>query len=392
MSLAIVIQEYGRLPDVRLTHDQASWLQETGMIDVVPSRGSDNYLLKARSIVGVVASREGWTLRICPKVPINRLVFLLGFAYELANWDEEIILQDEVKSLEVGMAEAFAEAVEKALRRGPRQSYVERNDDLMEFRGKVDVNRQMNRLGLLVPISVTFDDFVIDIPENQLILGAALLLTKLPDIAPSELRLRLRRIIARLDGVQSARKEHWSLPVNFSRLNSDYEPAVALSRAILQNVSFDISDGGLAVSGFNVDMNVLFEKFVAKALGRELADHPGRLSAKQTGLHLDRAGEVQIIPDLTWMVDEVVELVLDTKYKDPESGSPENPDLYQMVAYCAGLGARRALLIYPTSRVQGCYETKHLGVTVDAVSLDLGASLDDLKRQIAELASLISNS
>jgi 5-methylcytosine-specific restriction enzyme subunit McrC len=392
VNLTIEIGEYGQLPDMRLTHDQANWLQETGMIDVVPSRGSDTYLLKARSIVGVVASREGWTLRIRPKVPICRLVFLLGFAYELANWDEEAVLQAEVESLEVGMAEAFAEAAEKALRRGPRQSYVELSDDLMEFRGKVDVNRQMNRLGFLVPISVTFDDFVVDIPENQLILGAALLLTQLPDIGSSQLRLRLRRIIARLDGVRAARKDQWSLPVNFSRLNRDYEPAVALSRAVLQNVSFDTSVGELPVSGFNVNMNILFEKFAAKALARELVDHPGRLSAKQTGLHLDTAGGVQIIPDLTWMVDEVVELVLDTKYKDPESGSPENPDLYQMVAYCAGLGAQRAILIYPTLRVLGCYEIKHLGITIDAVPLDIGASLDDLKRQVAELALLISNS
>jgi 5-methylcytosine-specific restriction enzyme subunit McrC len=41
------------------------------------------------------------------------------------------------------------------------------------LRGRIDMGRQLSRrCGLLLPVEVTYDDYTIDVLENQLLLGA----------------------------------------------------------------------------------------------------------------------------------------------------------------------------------------------------------------------------
>src|SRR5450759_2353890 len=175
------------------------------------------------------------------------------------------------------------------------------DEDLSELRGRIDANRQRLRYGLPLPIAVSYDEYGTDIVENQLLAGAASRLKGLPDL-PSDLRRRIRRIGLSLDGVRPASRRDARTPVHFTRLNDHYRSPLALARVALEGTSFDLPAGLRAVTGFTVNMNVLFEKFLDVALSDVLqSHHGGRLRAHRSD-HLDEGMLARIVPDLTWIV------------------------------------------------------------------------------------------
>lgn len=66
------------------------------------------------------------------------------------------------------------------------------------------------RYGIPIPVEVAFDEYTIDTTENRLLLDVVERLTQLPYV-PCDIRGRLQRLRARLDGVGSLRREA-SLP------------------------------------------------------------------------------------------------------------------------------------------------------------------------------------
>ena len=61
--------------------------------------------------------------------------------------------------------------------------------------------------------------------------------------------------------------------INFTRLNSHYEPALRLARLILANLTLVDQRGSTTASSFLLDMNRLFERFVTEHACRLLGSH-----------------------------------------------------------------------------------------------------------------------
>jgi 5-methylcytosine-specific restriction enzyme subunit McrC len=387
MTAVVALREH-ELTEEALTAGQALALQASGVINVQPAWSVGRYKLKAGAIIGAVDLGDGLILRVLPKLEVRRVVYLLCHAAGLATWDEHLVDLDDDASVDLALTEAFTTAAERTLRRGPLSSYYTLEDDLAEVRGRVDANRQRLRYGLPLPIAVTYDEYGLDIPENQLVLGAALQLLRLPSI-PGALRRRLRRLVTSLEGVRPARRDQANSPVHFTRLNDTYRPAVALARAALEGTSFDLRAGRRSLTGFTVNMNRLFEQFLSVALADALAKHDGRLCVQRAD-YLDRDSQARIIPDLTWMRNQKPAVVVDAKYKDPSDGKPADDDLYQVVAYCAGLGIHRAFLVHATTAASATLTIESGGIEITVTGLDLAAPLGDLRHRIAELSEAVA--
>jgi 5-methylcytosine-specific restriction enzyme subunit McrC len=336
----------------------------------------------------VVNLGDELTLRINPKLEVRRVIYLLCHAAGLATWDDRLVTLDDDAPIDVAIAEAFATAAERSLRLGPRSGYYTIEDDLPEVRGRVDANRQRHHYGLPLPLSVTYDEYGIDIPENQLLLGATIQLQRLPEISGT-LHRRLRRLATCLLGVRPARRDQARLPVHFTRLNMSYHPAVALARAVLEGVSFDLQIGHRAITGFTLDMNRLFEKFLEVALGEALSHHQGHLAAQRSD-HLDQNRQARIVPDLTWIRDRRPAVVIDAKYKDPAEGKPADDDLYQVVAYCVALGIHRAFLVHATTAAVTTLPIASSDIEVVVTGLDLTAPIASLRAQTSALADAVA--
>ena len=71
-----------------------------------------------------------------------------------------------------------------ALEQGLLQGYRHVDDTLPVVRGRIREAEQIRRrFGRLLPLEVRYDDFTVDIAENQLLLAAALRLLRLPGLS-----------------------------------------------------------------------------------------------------------------------------------------------------------------------------------------------------------------
>lgn len=376
--------------DVALPDGVGAALAETGVATVVPTRRAGWWRVSAVRKVGIIVL-DGVEVRIAPKMPVARLLFLLGYVRDPHAWRDPTVTFAQVDDLVAAVAHGFVRQAERALRHGVLHGYVERQESLTVLRGRLRTADQLaRRHGVPLPLEVRYDDFVDDIPENRLLRTAAQVLAGLPRV-PSSVAGRLRRLGARLSGARVIARREPRPPWSPSRLNARYVPALRLAELVLDATSIEHGQGAVASSSFLIDTWRTFEDFVGIALREALAPHGGSLDLQSKHDHLDVAGHVRLRPDMVWRRDGRAIAVLDAKYKiETERGVPD-ADLYQMLAYCTALGLPRGHLLY--ARGLGPvheHEVRRAGIVLSRRALDLdqepGALLADVTRVAAELA------
>ena len=205
-------------------------------------------------------------------------------------------------------------------------------------------------------------------------------------------RRALAALDARLDGVRLVEYDPRRLPeIRYSRLNARYQPAVELARLILRAMTVELGPGATAASTFFVDMNVVFEEFVIRALREALRLSAQELIQGASGrpLFLDRARTIALAPDLMWQGGSRCTFVGDVKYKKLYAHAP-NADLYQLLAYTIAAGLPAGLLIYAAGEGQPAeHHIVEVGKMIHVVALDLSGSIDEIRTQVERVATLI---
>ncbi|WP_175541540.1 McrC family protein [Streptomyces aidingensis] len=318
-------------------------------------RGADGrrWQLRARRTVGAVrlGAGEGTVqLHIAPKVPVDRLLFLLSYAQDRrAVWDAGPVDGAARRELFPVLARRFAELAERALGPGPLTGYRDRQATSMMLRGRLRAAAQLRRRpGVALPLEIAYDEHTTDIPENQLLLGAARRLARLPGLEP-RVRARLRRIDARLDGVTAPQPGAPVAECRPTRMNARYGPALQLARLVVRGSSFEYRDGRrVRVDGLLLNMEKVYEEFLAKALGAVLERRlGGRAMAQPRRTHyLDDRRKHELLPDLVHHLPEPdgglrPVIVADAKYQE----GIRSANLYQLLAYCIRFGLSEGHLI-----------------------------------------------
>jgi 5-methylcytosine-specific restriction enzyme subunit McrC len=351
---------------------------------------ADQWEIAADTRVGV-AQVAGLTIWVGPKVPVSRILFLLGYAKK-QEWDRNTVGFRAAGDLVPALAGAFADQVERALERGVLQGYSEVEDAMPVLRGRLREQDQLRqRYGLALPLLVRFDEHTVDIPENQLIRSAAESLLRLPAL-DARVRNRLRGIRQTLIDVTVHRR---GLPLprwQPSRLNARYHVAVPLAELILQGNSLDHAPGAVRANGFMVNMAKVFEDFVTVALAEELRARGGWCRT-QDRQHLDVAQQIVIRPDLVWYDAGAPVAVVDAKYKAEKPAGFPDADLYQMLAYCTSLDLPHGHLVYAKGNAEEVAHTvRNAGIQIHAHTLDLALKPRELLSRVARLAERISAS
>lgn len=139
----------------------------------------------------------------------------------------------------------------------------------------------------------------------------------------------------------------------YDRKNQGYKKAVEISRLLLLNYHPDISSGRENVLALMFDMNLLWERFVLKALQKY---KPVDLIIKgQTSKKFWKAdfGRTRVMkPDI--VIESVGKYVylLDTKWKNIINSSASDDDLRQMYAYSKFHDNANVCLLYPGSETK----------------------------------------
>ena len=371
---------------MRLADSEGVFLATSGIVTASPSLVQGEWLVAPTGKVGVarIGDVEIW---IRPKLSIDRLIFLLGYARNPRGWQDVPVPVERAAELMTALAYAFARQAERAVQRGVLQGYRRTEEALPTLRGRLrEADQLRRRFGLPIPLEVVFDDFTVDIPENQLLRTAALRLLRLPRLHRSVRRSLQRMATVTLDAVTVIDRSQPSPRWQPNRLNGAYHVALRLAELVLAAESFEQRRGSVAVSGFLFDMPRVFEDFVCVALREALQPHGGRVEL-QYRTHLDHGEQVAMRPDLAWLMNGQPIAVVDAKYKAEKPAGFPDADLYQMLAYCTALGLSEGHLVYARgNEVPARYVVRNAGVRIVCHALDLDAEPSALLAQVAELA------
>jgi 5-methylcytosine-specific restriction enzyme subunit McrC len=291
------------------------------------------------------------------------------------------------------IASGFSWHALTALERGVLRGYVRIDERLPGIRGRVRFGDQIARsANLPLPIEVSYDDYIENIIENQMLKTASVALLRLPRL-PGLARKRLLKLRALLDDVSLIdRPREVSMPA-LTRLNERYGPSLRLAELILHASSIDAPRGQLVATAFVFDMNKVFEDFLSVALREAMQPFGGEVRAQWSGW-LDEERQLGIRPDITWWSSSNCLAVADAKYKALELRGMPNADAYQMLAYCTALDLPRGFLVYAkdSGETARTHAVRNSRLVIEVRTLDVEAEPESLLNQVSRLASEVAGS
>lgn len=376
-----------------LTAAQAAALSAAQVVRVAPGPRPGLWSVRDNGLVGAARIgpvHDAVEVRIAPKIPIDRLFFLLGYARRPRGWRQEDVAAARRDDLLPALAYAFARVAERALRQGVLLGYVEIEEALPVLRGRIREADQIRRwYGFPVPVEVRYDDFTVDIAENRLLLAATLRLLGLPGVPPQTRKL-LRHLLLRLDGVERLTPGRPPPVWTPTRLNTRYHTALGIAELVLRGASYELADGTtVRVDGLLLEMWRVFEDFVTVGLTEALRPYGGRVALQDTRHHLDQAGRVQLRPDLVYYTPSGETWgVVDAKYKIEKT---DRADLYQMLAYCTAMKLNQGHLIYAAgATAPATHIVREAGTEIVCHALNLGYPADELLTELVNVADRLA--
>ena len=379
--------ENGSTFELPLTRRQVELLRASKIVTVSPSFVPDLWAVGPGRLVGVarVAGIEIW---VRPKLPVRRLLFLLGYAYDLRAWRDERVEVARDEELMPAIAEAFARQAERATEQGLIQGYRVREEASPVLRGRVRTDEQLRRrFAVAIPLEVRYDDYTVDIAENRILRTAAERLLRVPRLG-TDTRRSLLRLIRLMADVQPLARGGVVPTWHASRLNTRYHPALRLGELVLRGSSIEAAEGPVVIDGFMLDPAVIFEQFLTVALRETLAPLGGMLVG-QARYHLDEERGVLLKPDIVWHAtrNSPPAFVADAKYKAEQPSGYPNADVYQMLTYCLRLRLPAGHLIYAAGECEsGRHHVVGMPLTIVTHALDLDVAPGELLAQVQRLA------
>lgn len=390
--MLVQLREYGEAAGARLSSGEAHVLASTGLVEPVRTDDPHWWELRPGGKVGVV--RVGTLeVRVAPKVDIDRIVFMLGYRLRGITWLDAPVPVDSADDVVHVLGEILTRSVKDAIRPGLLQGYRVTEESAPVVRGRIRIDEQLKRRpGVWLPLEVAYDDFTVDIPENQ-VLRAALERMQRNSLVPDPLRRRMSGLLLQFADVSRLVPGAPVPETRITRLNRRYELALELARLVLKSSSFEHRIGDTPVDGFVLDVPKIFEDFVAAALRDDLTRlSPGSSVQWQYSTTLDDEGLIDLRPDVVWLNAANSPIaVVDAKYKSEKPSGFPNADTYQALAYATVMDLRDAHLVFAKGNEPVLiYQVRHSDIRIHAHALDLAQAPRALLAEMDELAGRLA--
>lgn len=391
MENIIELQEY--TPKLFLKDDlplhigELIWQNYSDQIDVYfPSpRTGNQWQLTSKGWVGHIPLSDDYRIVLSPKVEIGNLFRMFEYAYRLKSFLflDGLLDCSSLPEFYERLANILSLRVLDRSRKGFYRSYEARNEILPYIRGRMNLQRLIKK-PWAVDIRCHYEDHTSDIEDNQILYWTLSLIAK-SGMCTQRVQPNVRRAFRSLQGMVSLNYQNSLDCIGriYNRLNYDYEPLHALCRFFLDQTGPGHEVGDRPVLPFLVNMERLYELFVAEWLKKNL---PQKLVIKsQEKLITGKNSSFQFDIDLVLYDAETNETlcVLDTKYKTPERISTHDRD--QILAYALAKNCKEGILIYPKKLTDPIDDI--LGdIRVRTMTFNLDGNLDECgKKFIHEL-------
>ncbi|MDN5095338.1 McrC family protein [Aliarcobacter butzleri] len=334
--------------------------------------------LKAKQYCGIL-NFNNQDFYILPKIAnrndeknLNIFIYMLMYAYDVKLSNEQIAscANEEHTILEV-FVQMFANGLLQELKKGLYKEYLTKQDNLPVLKGKYLINENLKYNFTKNKIYCEYDEFSENNSLNQFFLYAVKYLQKF--VKDKKLLKQCELIFDEIEykQVDINRLE----TINFNRLNVRFKISFEIALLLLRQFIplFNQDKNSFA---FLFDMNILFEKFIARMV-KEL-DSNAKIQNQ------DNFNDLILKPDII-----LKNQIIDTKYKKIKSiVDLKQSDKLQAFSYGINYGVKNVMLLYPKHLDNIKYDLvlgKERIVNLKIRTIDLNFSGNKYKEHIDEI-------
>ena len=367
-------------------------------------------------------------IEILPKIPLveNNIeaekIRFLEILQSIDYFKEKIFSNSKIEIIDTSILELFIhlfiEEVEKIVKKGLIYKYVDKNENLNVFKGKLDINSHIKyNFSHKERFFMKFDEFSVNSLENIIIKLTIQKLKKI-SINPKN-KESLNKIGYYFENISILESSIENLKyLTFDRMNVYYRNAIQWAKIFLNNQSSSIfSTNNGEMPSILFPMETIFENYIANKLVNiiqeksynqltiKIQDNSCSIfsSISLNNIKVDN-NILRIRPDIVIKNKDAKEIfILDTKWKilnkldDKFKISTE--DIYQMLAYVKTYNDRnknnytckKAYLIYPATNMnQSTFFTKDDKLIFNTDDFELNIQFVDLNSEEGTEKSLIN--
>lgn len=355
----------------KLTRELKRQNPEQRQVLIFQYRDGVPHTIRTTSFVGVLQIGNK-SIQVMPKMAlegenrdistaISNLLFMLEYTgkVKIGSISSANLLSDKSSFYEI-LIFLFASNLLQILKNDFYQEYSLFKENLGYIKGKINFGNHI-RLNSISQhkFFVEYDDFNENNILNQTLkLVSSLLLKASRSIQNIRLLQEISFILSDVElktvSVEEVRR------VKLNRMTSKYEYALNMCRLFLEKSSIQLATGSIKSFSFLIDMNVLFEEFIATLLRRECRIEGVTITSQRPTrpfvLHKiaesdSKTNLFMLRPDIICTSGDKVKLIVDTKYKILDRATRKEgvkqADLYQMFAYSKKYNCPNIVLLYP---------------------------------------------
>lgn len=303
---------------------------------------------------------------------LNIFIYMLMYAYDVKLSNDQIAscANQEHTILEV-FVQMFANGLLQELKKGIYKKYITEQDNLPVLKGKYLINENLKYNFTKNKIYCEYDEFSPNNSLNQFFLYTVKYLQK---FVKNKKLLKQCELI--FDEVEDKSVDINKLDrIHFNRLNQRFKTSFEIAILLLKQ-SIPLFNQDKKSFAFLFDMNVLFEKFIARIL--KSLDYDAKIQNQ------DNFGALTLKPDII-----LESQIIDTKYKKIKSIEDiKQSDKLQAFAYGINYGVKNVMLLYPKDEKDVIYDLvlgKENIVNLKIRTIDLNFSGNKYKEYIDEI-------
>ena len=357
-------------------------------------------VISVNNYVGLIQMQDGYQIEVLPKIDLGdsdegynetQKVFL-RMLRSMKDFPSKVFTNANLRVVRMNLYEIFIsmylQEVRILVKHGLRSSYLENEDNLRYYKGKLIVSEQIKlNIAHGERFFVKYDEYQVNRVENRLVKATLLKLGRISDSAENQKEIRqLLSFFEMVDASVNYQKDFSSVVLD--RSTKDYEMLMRWSRVFLLNQSFTTFSGGTIARALLFPMEKVFEAYVAQELRKIVVELGWEFSAQDKGYYLfDSPRQFALRPDIVIRRDDGSTVILDTKWKrlseKEKNYGISQSDMYQMYAYSKKYQTPEIWLLYPlTSEMR---EHEHIefrsddGVRVRVRFVDVANIKDSLE-------------
>lgn len=344
-------------------------------------------VLKSQQFCGVL-NIEGEDIYLLPKIAnhdqeknLNTFLYMLIYAYDLKLHNEDLAsCKNESNTILEVFIQIFAKQLFYQLQMGIYKEYITEQDNLSTLRGKYLVNENLKYNFNNSKIYCEYDEFSMNNELNQFFLYAI----KTLQLFAKDTRL-LKQCELVLDEVEYRSFDLENFNIHFHRLNYRFQESFEFALLLLRQ-SIPLFSKENKSFAFLFDMNILFERFIAKIVKENFDNVEVPKDSR-------KFGELSLKPDI---IVKSKKLIIDCKYKVLKNKKiADRNDRYQMYVYANNFeGIDTTMLLYP-KHLDGNPQNIWLGnnnkkakLQMRHIDLDFHGNYEEFIKEIAKRMDL----